>query len=71
MHSINAPEHHLPFLHKNGEFPIRAAAKWEAGVVLSLAKVFGHDGIEAEGFIEEGAEVFHTFQLFERGNFVV
>ena len=46
-----------------GRRAVWAAAARERGVGYGLTAVAGHDGVDALGFVQHGAEVFEVFKL--------
>ena len=67
MHGPDAVVAGLALGDEDGGGAARAAAEREGGVADADAGVAGHDGHEAQGFVEEVFEVFHVFDLVVGG----
>ena len=71
VHRVRMVGYIRAFWDEDGGGAVWAAAARENGIFEGFAGVGRHDRIEALGFVEDGTEVLHVFELGVGGHFVV
>jgi len=65
VHGVHMPDDDAVFCDEERRFAIWPAADGENCVADRLTRVSGHDGVEAQGLVQDRAEVLEVFQLLE------
>ena len=71
VHDVRVIPAHLALLDQHGGLSVRPAAQRQDRIRGCLAAVLGQDGVEAQGLVDEGAQVFQILYLVGRGRLVV